>query len=125
MGPNELLGRIRLPRRAGSVGQSYRKVGTRKAQAISKICLAGAARVSNGTIEEIRIAVGSVAPIVLRAVETEKLLRGQKLEPGVVGAAREALSKEIAPIDDIRSTANYRLRVAANVLEDFLLQLQG
>ncbi|HEX8139425.1 MAG TPA: FAD binding domain-containing protein, partial [Pyrinomonadaceae bacterium] len=125
MGPDELLGRIRLPRRAGSLGQYYRKVGTRKAQAISKICLAGAARVRGGTIEEIRIAVGSVAPTVLRAVETEKLLRGQKPEPGVIRAAREAFSKEMAPIDDIRSTANYRLRVAANVLEDFLLQLQA
>jgi CO/xanthine dehydrogenase FAD-binding subunit len=125
MRPEELLGRIRLPRRQESLRHYYRKVGTRKAQAISKICFAGAARTDGGVVEEIRIALGSVAPTVLRAVKTEEVLRGQKLDSSVVKAAREALSKEIVPIDDIRSTANYRLRVAANVLEDFLLQLKG
>jgi CO/xanthine dehydrogenase FAD-binding subunit len=124
MRPEELLGRIRLPRTGTDLRHYYRKVGTRKAQAISKICLAGAARVRAGIIEEIRIALGSVAPTPLRAVRTEEVLRGQRPDAGVIRAAREALSKEITPIDDIRSTANYRLRVAANVLEDFLLQLQ-
>lgn len=125
MRPEELLGRIRLPRKGVAQRHYYRKVGTRKAQAISKICLAAAARLHSGRIEEIRIALGSVAPTVLRAAETEKLLQGQEVSSGVIKAAREALSKEIAPIDDIRSTADYRLRVAANVLEDFLLQLQA
>jgi CO/xanthine dehydrogenase FAD-binding subunit len=125
MRPEELLGRIRLPRRAGNLRHYYRKVGTRKAQAISKICFAGAARTDGGRIEEIRIALGSVAPTVVRAVKTEEVLQGQQLDASVVKAAREALAQEIVPIDDIRSTARYRLRVAANVLEDFLLQLQG
>lgn len=126
MRPEELLGRIRLPRTAGeSLRHYYRKVGTRKAQAISKICFAGAARVEDGRIEDIRIALGSVAPIVTRAIKTEELLKEQKLDAQVIRAAREALSVEIVPIDDIRSTAHYRLRVAANLLEDFLLQLQS
>jgi len=126
MRPDELLGRIRLPRTtANHLRQYYRKVGTRKAQAISKICIACAARVESGRVEDIRIALGSVAPTVIRAVKTEELLKEQTLDAQLIGAAREALSKEIAPIDDIRSTAHYRLRVAANLLEDFLLQLSG
>ena len=125
MRPEELLGRIRLPRAGGQLSQYYRKVGTRKAQAISKVCIACAARVLDGRIEDIRIALGSVAPTVIRLIKTESLLKEQKLDASVIRTARESLSQEIVPIDDIRSTARYRLRVAANLLEDFLLQLQG
>ncbi len=121
--PDELLGRIRLPRRVEPWRQYYRKVGTRKAQAISKVCFAAAARMETGTIRDIRIALGSVAPIVLRAVKTEDALRGKKAAPDAISAAKECLAREIAPIDDMRSTARYRMRVAQNLLEEFLLQL--
>jgi CO/xanthine dehydrogenase FAD-binding subunit len=120
---DELLRAIRLPRRATKWRQYYRKVGTRKAQAISKVCFAGAALVENATIHDVRIALGSVAPIVLRMVKTEDALRGSSVTPAGVAAAKEILSHEIAPIDDIRSTARYRLRVAQNLLEEFLSQL--
>jgi CO/xanthine dehydrogenase FAD-binding subunit len=120
---DELLRAIRLPRRTAAWRQYYRKVGTRKAQAISKVCFAGAALVEDGVIRDVRIALGSVAPIVLRAVETEQALRGQKITTAVVTVAKETLVREIAPIDDIRSTAPYRLRVAQNLLEEFLSQL--
>jgi CO/xanthine dehydrogenase FAD-binding subunit len=124
MRADELLGRVRLPRTGGNnLRHYYRKVGTRKAQAISKICFAGAARATRGRIEDIRIALGSVAPTVIRASKTEALLNGQTPDATLIRAAREALSTEIVPIDDIRSTAHYRVRVAANLLEDFLLQL--
>ena len=121
--PGELVGRIRLPRRAAPLRQYYRKVGTRKAQAISKVCIAAAARVEGGTIRDVRIALGSVAPIVVRAVKTEEALRGTTLTPETATAAKEALAREISPIDDIRSTARYRLRVAQNLLVEFLQQL--
>ena len=120
---DELLRAIRLPRRAKAWRQYYRKVGTRRAQAISKVCFAGAALIEDGAIRDIRIALGSVAPIVLRAVKTEDALRGVEMTPAVLAAARETLAREIAPIDDIRSTARYRLRVAQNLLEEFLSQL--
>jgi CO/xanthine dehydrogenase FAD-binding subunit len=123
LAPGELVGRIRLPRQTAPWRQYYRKVGTRKAQAISKVCFAAAAWVEDGTISDIRIALGSVAPIVVRAVKAEEALRGTKLTPETATAAKEALAKEIAPIDDIRSTARYRLRVAQNLLEEFLTQL--
>jgi CO/xanthine dehydrogenase FAD-binding subunit len=123
LAPDELLRAIRLPRRAEKWRQYYRKVGTRKAQAISKVCLAGSAWMENGAIRDIRIALGSVAPLVLRVEKTEDALRGASITPTIVAAAMDTLAQEIAPIDDIRSTAHYRLRVAQNLLEEFLSQL--
>jgi len=123
LAPDELLRAIRLPRRAKAWKQYYRKVGTRRAQAISKVCFAGAALTEAGTIRDIRIALGSIAPIVLRAVKTEAVLRNAELTPEIIAAAKETLAREISPIDDIRSTARYRLRVAQNLLEEFLSQL--
>jgi CO/xanthine dehydrogenase FAD-binding subunit len=120
---DELLRAIRLPRRAMQWRQYYRKVGTRRAQAISKVCFAGAALVENGAIRDLRIALGSVAPLVLRAVKTEDELRGRSVTATVIAEAFETLGQEITPIDDIRSTARYRLRVAQNLLEEFLSQL--
>jgi CO/xanthine dehydrogenase FAD-binding subunit len=116
---DELIRRIRLPREKGGWKQYYRKVGTRRAQAISKVCFAGAARVDAGRIVDLRIALGSVAPTVLRAVETEKTLRGERLSPSILRAAQEVLGREIAPIDDMRSTSRYRRRVAQNLLAEF------
>jgi CO/xanthine dehydrogenase FAD-binding subunit len=123
LAPDELLRAVRLPRRAEKWRQYYRKVGTRKAQAISKVCFAGSAWMENGAIRDIRIALGSVAPLVLRVEKTEDALRGASITPTMVAAAMDTLAQEIAPIDDIRSTAHYRLRVAQNLLEEFLSQL--
>jgi CO/xanthine dehydrogenase FAD-binding subunit len=117
--PDELIRRIRLPRTKNDWKQFYRKVGTRRAQAISKVCLAAAARLEAGRITDVRIALGSVAPTVLRAIETEKVLRGEKPAPAVLRTAQEILAREIAPIDDMRSTAQYRRRVARNLLAEF------
>jgi CO/xanthine dehydrogenase FAD-binding subunit len=116
---NELIRTIRLPRNRCLTKQFYRKVGTRRAQAISKVCFAGTAQMDAGRIVDVRIALGSVAPTVLRATETEKLLRGEKPGPATLRAAQEILAREIAPINDIRSTARYRLRVAQNLLAEF------
>src|ERR1700680_93521 len=102
---DELLRAVRVPRRANAWKQYYRKVGTRKAQAISKVCFAGAALVEGGVIRDIRIALGSGAPIVLRAIKTEDHLRAAKVTREMIAAAKETLAREISPIDDIRSTA--------------------
>ncbi len=117
---DELLSCVRLPRTTRDWQQYYRKVGTRKAQAISKVCFAGAAQVREGHIHDVRLALGSVAPVPLRCLKTEAVIKGQRLDAALIIAARAALSTEVVPIDDIRSTADYRLRVAANLLEDFL-----
>ncbi len=120
--PEELIRRIRLPRFPGPRFHYYRKVGTRRAQAISKVCLAGLAEVAGGKIRDARIALASVAPTVVRCVRTEDVVRDKKVDGSLLAAARATLAGEIAPIDDFRSTANYRLRVAQNLLEDFLEQ---
>jgi CO/xanthine dehydrogenase FAD-binding subunit len=116
---DELIRRIRLPREKGGWKQYYRKVGSRRAQAISKVCFAGTARVDAGRVADLRIALGSVAPTVLRASGTEKTLRGERLSPAILRQAQEVLVREIAPIDDMRSTARYRRRVAENLLDEF------
>ncbi len=122
--PGELLRGIRLPRTTQTLVHYYRKVGTRKAQAISKTCFAAVGRVANDRVVEVRIALGSVAPIPLRCVQTESQLRDKAIDADSLAVARAALAAEISPIDDLRSTRNYRLRVSLNLLEDFLQKLQ-
>ena len=117
----ELIRAIRVARPRGAAWKQYfRKVGTRRAQAISKICFAGVGRLENGRVVDVRIALGSVAPTVLRAVRAEDILRGQAPRGTVVRAAQNALDAEIAPIDDMRSTERYRRNVARNLLAEFL-----
>lgn len=123
MQPDELLAHIRLPRLWPDLQHYYRKVGTRKAQAISKVCVAATARVKEGTVDHVRIALGSIAPIPLRCLKTEEALRGKSLDENIIEKAKAVLVREIVPIDDIRSTKSYRSRVSLNLLEDFLRQL--
>jgi len=117
--PDELVAKIRLPRGRDGWTHYYRKVGTRRAQAISKVCFAGALRKEDGRIVDVRIALGSIAPTVLRCYRTEEAL---KQEPSTAVAV---LSREITPIDDIRSSADYRLRVAQNLLTEFVSLLSS
>ena len=123
MRPDELLRAIRLPRASKRLTHYYRKVGTRKAQAISKVCFAGVARMDEDQIADVRIALGSVAPVPIRCAQTETALRNKQINAATLTAAKAALRSEIAPIDDLRSTRDYRLRVSLNLLEDFVLQL--
>jgi xanthine dehydrogenase small subunit len=109
--PDELIAAFEIPAIRGR--QWFQKVGTRAAQAISKVVVAGV--VQPGST---RIALGSVAPTVVRARRTEAALA----EGATVDAAQRVLMDEIAPIDDIRSTADYRRRVAANLLGKMLRQ---
>ena len=123
--PHELLRAIRLPRTDEPLRHYYRKVGTRKAQAISKICFAGVAQAVEKRIAKVRIALGSVAPIPIRCHRTEQALENKLLTNEAIGDALQTLAVEIAPIDDLRSTKDYRLRVSLNLLQDFLLELEA
>jgi CO/xanthine dehydrogenase FAD-binding subunit len=123
MRADELLARIRLPRATSQMRHYYRKVGTRKAQAISKVCFAAAARTHESMLHDVRIVLGSVAPVPLRCIKTENVLRGVSLDRSSIQKAQAALADEIVPIDDIRSTKDYRLKVSLNLLDDFLRQL--
>jgi CO/xanthine dehydrogenase FAD-binding subunit len=124
MAPGEIVARVRLPRRFGRRVDQYRKVGPRRAQAISKVSFAACADIEDGKIVDVRIALGGVAPIVPRCVAVEKVLREDGVGVDALARARSALSATIAPIDDVRSTARYRRKVAENLLVDFVLKLR-
>jgi CO/xanthine dehydrogenase FAD-binding subunit len=104
---DELIVAVEIPRIDGA--QWFRKVGTRAAQAISKIVAAGV------RAPVPRSALGSVAPTVVRVARTERALAGG----ATLDDACRVLDEEIAPIDDVRSTADYRRRVAGNLLRRF------
>jgi CO/xanthine dehydrogenase FAD-binding subunit len=105
--PDELIVAVEIPPIEGR--QWFRKVGTRAANAISKVVMAAVRS------KRSRIAVGSVGPTVIRCARAEFVLA----EGGTVTQAKQALMEEIQPIDDLRSTAEYRKRVAGNLLEQF------
>ncbi len=117
---DELIARVHLPRGRQGWTSSYRKVGTRRAQAIAKVCFAAASKLDGDRVEDIRIAFGSVAPVVVRAVTAEQALRGQQLNRTTISTAADALRADLSPIDDIRSTARYRGFVARELLSAFL-----
>jgi len=119
----ELLRAIRLPRNEKKLTHYYRKVGTRKAQAISKICFAAVANVGDEKVSHVRIAMGSVAPIPIRCIKTEAALLGKSIHAETLMTATDTLAAEISPIGDVRSTKDYRLKVSLNLLADFLSQL--
>ena len=120
---DELLYAIHLPRRFAHHKQYLRKVGTRRAMAIAKVALGATALLQKGEIQEIRLGVASLAPYPTRLLQTEAALLGKSLTRETLLAARSALESDVQPIDDIRSTAEYRRRVAVNLLEEFLLDL--
>jgi CO/xanthine dehydrogenase FAD-binding subunit len=105
--PDELIAAIEIPTIVGR--QWWRKVGTRRAQAISKIMMAGVRG------PEVRLGIGSVAPTVVQPTKTAEILSGG----GSIEEAKAALASEIHPIDDIRSTGDYRRQVALNLLARF------
>jgi CO/xanthine dehydrogenase FAD-binding subunit len=124
MRQDELIKAIRLPRATAGWRQYSRKVGTRKAQAISKVCIAAMAEVDGWKINNVRVALGSVAPVPVRVLKTETSLQGQQINSATIESARAELMNELKPIDDVRSSADYRLHVAANLLDEFLKRLK-
>jgi CO/xanthine dehydrogenase FAD-binding subunit len=117
---DELIQTVCLSRQLVGYRSYSRKVGARNAQAISKVCVAALGRVVGGVVDDVRIALGSVAPVPLRLSRTERVVKGQPIDPSLVLRAREAAIEEIRPIDDIRSTAAYRAAVSGNLVAEFL-----
>jgi CO/xanthine dehydrogenase FAD-binding subunit len=132
LAPDELLLRVRIPLRPDR-RMAFRKVGTRRAQAISKVVMAvawraGTATDANGapTVwRDVRVALGSVAPIPIRSVRTEAVLEGSPPTPETADRAAETLAAELVPIDDVRSTAEYRRLVAARILHRCIREAAG
>jgi xanthine dehydrogenase small subunit len=124
--PDELVLRVRIPL-VGGREVRFRKVGTRRAQAISKVVLALAWREHgrSGGWSDVRLALGSVAPTPIRATATEAVLEGARPTPATADRAAETLAGELRPIDDVRSTADYRRTVAARVLHRLVREAGG
>jgi len=129
LAPDELIQAICLRREFSGFLHYARKVGARNAQAISKVCIAALGRlhggVIGGVIDDVRIALGSVAPVPLRLTELERVVKGKSIDPELVHLAGKATAAAIQPIDDIRSNAKYRAAVARNLVAEFLQQLGG
>jgi CO/xanthine dehydrogenase FAD-binding subunit len=124
LAPDELLYSVTIARKFSDYRTYTRKVGTRNAQAISKVALACLALMKDGIVSDIRIGAASLRETPARCTAAEQSLLNQPITPATIAAARAALATQARPIDDIRSTAKYRAAVAANLLEEFLHLLQ-
>src|SRR5688572_4635520 len=130
LAPDELLLRIRIPL-ATDREVRFRKIGTRRAQSISKVVLAAGWRsdavavVPRGAWRDVRVALGSVAATPIRARATEAVLEGRAPTPETADLAAETLAAELSPIDDVRSTAEYRRLVAGRVLHRIVREAGG
>jgi OHCU decarboxylase len=122
---DELIRAICLKRQFSGYYAHARKVGARNAQAIAKVCLAGLGRLGGGIVDDVRLAAGSVAPIPMRLTETERIVKGNRIDPHLIQLAKTAASAEVRPIDDIRSTSRYRSAVVGNLVAEFLEQLSA
>lgn len=119
--PGEILREILIPVKKFS-SFYYKKVGTRKSTALSKLSFFGFINIKEGNMEDIGIAFGAVAPTIVVSREIENRLRGIKISElkNINQDIIDEYEKLIKPIDDQRSTAEYRKQVAVNLLVDFL-----
>jgi carbon-monoxide dehydrogenase medium subunit len=125
LAPDELILHVRFPLPGGRKLR-FRKVGTRRAQAISKVVMALGWEDSGSTgWQNVRVALGSVAATPIRARGTELVLEGARPTPEVADRAAETLAGELKPIDDVRSSADYRRTVSARILHRLLREAAG
>ena len=117
---DELLTAVRIPKLIEGEKSVFYKVGTRRAQAISKIVMATRSRISGGVVHSMAIGLGSVAPTVIRARETEQVLNGKRLNQDLLIQAQQTISNEISAISDLRSTEHYRRTVTGRLLNRLL-----
>lgn len=118
---NEILKEIIIPLKEWNVTK-YRKVGTRAANALTKCSITAAAKIKQGRIDDLAIAFGAVGPVIIRDESLEKKLIGLTLDEvkGKIASILSDYSAIIVPIDDQRSTAEYRKQVSLNLLKNFL-----
>lgn len=109
-----------VPRRDSAARFCFRKVATRRAQGISKLVFAGTTGAAAGCLQNVRLAFGSAGPTTLRAHAAERAAEGEPLSLETGTRAAELLTTDLSPIDDHRSTVDYRLRVARNLVREFL-----
>ncbi|MFI5371643.1 MAG: FAD binding domain-containing protein [Candidatus Eisenbacteria bacterium] len=120
LAPDELITAITVPFPPRDVTTFFRKVGTRRAQSISKVVFCGWLQLdAKGRVSESRLAYGSMAPVPVRATSAETAFAGRPpLE--ALADARAALERDLTPIDDVRSDREYRMTVAGRLLEQLV-----
>ncbi len=106
--PGELIVEIRFPTRQADSGAAFVKFGLRQSQAISVVNVAVQLRLSNGLIEDSKVALGAVAPTIIRSLSVEQVLSGQIPSEELFELAAEAARKDARPIDDIRGSSAFR-----------------
>ena len=120
--PDEIILAFRLPKKGKAI-ERFRKIGTRRAQAISKVMAASRILVVKGRIVSAAIALGSIAPTPVRLAEIEKFLAGQRLTPTLIDEAEKQAQSAVKPIADIRSSAEYRRWASGRLVRDALENL--
>ncbi len=119
---DELIVGVRIPMQHADARQLWRKVGTRRAQSISKIMAAAVLRVEDGCFVEARLGLGAVADRPVRAPATEAAILGAAVGVATADAAAAALAQDVTPISDVRSTSSYRLATLQQVVRRFVLE---
>ncbi len=122
LAPDELIVAAHLPLPESTTSLMWRKVGTRRAQSISKVMGAAAITVDGGIVVSSRVAFGAIADRPIRLTAVEDAVKGQHVGSQAGEAARVAMRTAIRPIDDVRSTASYRREVAENLVARFFGQ---
>jgi CO/xanthine dehydrogenase FAD-binding subunit len=122
---DELIVAVHVPKPAAGTVQYWRKVGTRRAQAISKVMVAGAARLEGGKLSGVRLAMGAVADRPVRLLDVEALLEGQAPSAALAEQVAAKVREVVVPITDVRSTKEYRLGVAARLAARFVRELEA
>lgn len=117
LGSGEILAELRIPAKAAKLKAAYLKLGKRKAMEISTVGVAVALEMNGETCTDCRIALGSVAPTVIRPAKAEECLRGKKLTPDVIECAAARAMEAAQPISDIRATAEYRREMVGEMLK--------
>lgn len=125
LAPGELIRAVCLKKQFSGYYAHARKVGARNAQAISKVCLAALGHLADGAVDDLRLAVGSVAPVPMRLTETERIVKGNRVDSHLIQLAKASAAREVRPIDDLRSTSRYRAAVTGNLVAEFLEQLSS
>lgn len=123
--PGEIIASLRIPVPPHGTIQAFRKVGTREAQAISKVVVALVARCEDGKINALRLAAGSVAPTPVRLRAAEQAVRGKAPGAETADLAGFEAAREVTPIDDVRSTANYRRFALERVVRRMVLEIKA
>ena len=121
----EIITKIIIPIPPKKMKYYFRKVGQRNAMTITKASLSCLAEINNNEVLDIRLAAGSVSPIVRRLTKTEEFLKHKIISDSTIDEAKRILEKEISPITDIRSTKAFRELVTQNLLGDCLKKLKG